>query len=277
VVPIGRHPVAAVKSAKEWIALEPQQPRGVRAWVPLFSALVLGIAVVAGTLITTQSLNYIKTFNTSLLTVTGQAQMNVTSDQVKWTANYFVNTAPDALQTGYAQMATDQAAVQSFLQGQGIATSEITIAPVTMSQIYVDCAQNPAACGKFNIAGYRLEQTVTVQSSDVQGITRVAQNVTPLIGQGVSFSTQSMEYYYTKLADIRAKLLAQATGEAQQRAQQIAAATGRQVGQLVSVQTQPLQLTPVNSAQVSNSGQYDTTTIEKQLTAIVQAQFRLPQ
>ena len=250
--------------------------RSVRPWIPLLAALVLGIALVAGTLITTQSLNYIKTFNTSLLTVAGQAQVEVTSDQVKWTGDFFVNAAPDGLQPAYAQMAKDQAAVAGFLASQGVPAASITISPVALTQIYVDCAQNPAAC-KLGVGGYKLQQTVTVQSADVQGITKVAQNVTPLVNQGVSFSTQSLEYYYTKLDTLRAKLLAQATAEAQQRAQQIATATGRQVGQLVSVQTQPLQLTPLNSAQVSNNGQYDTTTIQKQLTAIVQAQFRLPQ
>jgi hypothetical protein len=251
--------------------------RGIGPWVQLLAAVVLGAAVVIGTVVTANAVDYIKTFNTSLLTVTGQAQMLVTSDQVKWTGDFFVNAQPEALQAGYTQMSKDQAAVQAFLQSRGVAAADITISPVTMSQIYVDCAQNPSACGKFNIAGYHLDQAVTVRSGDVQGVTRIAQDVTPLVSEGVAFSTQSMEYYYTKLDTLRGKLTAEATAEAQSRAQQIAAATGRKVGQLVSVQTQPLQLTPVNSSQVSNNGQYDTTTIQKQLTAIVQAQFRLPQ
>ncbi len=251
--------------------------RGIGPWIQLLAAVVIGAAVVAGTVITANAVDYIKTFNTSLLTVTGQAQVEVTSDEGKWTGQYFVNAQADGLQAGYAQMATAQADVQAFLRGRGVPTSAVTISPVTMSQIYVDCAQNPSACGKFGIAGYRLTQTVTVQSGDVQGITKVAQDVSPLVNEGVAFSTDSLEYYYTKLDTLRGKLTAEATSEAQSRAQQIAAATGRQVGQLVSVQTQPLQLTPVNSSQVSNNGQYDTTTISKQLTAIVQAQFRLPQ
>jgi hypothetical protein len=253
-----------------------EQQSGLRPWIPLFSALILGIALVVATIITTQSIDYIKTFNTSLLSVTGEAQMNVTSNDVKWTGQFFVNAQPDGLQAGYAQMAKDEADVAAFLKAQGIPDADVTLSPVQMNQIFANCAQNPAAC-KFNIGGYRLSQTVTVESADVQGITKVAQNTKPLIDQGVAFSTQSLEYYYTKLATLRAKLIAQATSEAQQRAKQIAAATGRQIGQLVSVQEEPLQLTAVNSPSVSNGGQYSTSTIQKQLTAIVQAQFRLPQ
>jgi len=245
-------------------------------WVLLLSAVVLGAALVIGTLITTQSIDYIKTFNTSLLNVTGEAQMNVTSDDVKWTSQFFVNAQPTGLQPAYAEMTKDEAAVTAFLKAQNIPDGDVTIAPVQMNQIFANCAQDPAAC-KFNIGGYRLSQTVTVESSDVQGITKVAQHTQPLIDDGVQFSTQSLDYYYTKLDTLRAKLLAQATSEAQQRAKEIAAATGRQIGQLVSVQEEPLQLTPVNSPNVSNGGQYDTSTIQKQLTAIVQAAFRLPQ
>ncbi len=254
-----------------------ESPRDNRPWFQLLSALVLGIALIVGTIITTQSIDYIKTFNTSLLNVTGEAQMNVTSDQVKWTGSFFVNAQPTQLQPAYAQMSKDAAAVRAFLAGKGVPAADVTISPVNMNQIFANCAQQPGICGKFDIAGYRLNQTVAVQSNDVQGITKIAGDTTPLIDQGVAFSTQNLAYYYTKLASLRAKLIAQATGEAQRRAQQIAAATGRQIGQLVSVQEEPLQLTPVNSPNVSNGGRYDTSTIQKQLTAIVQASFRLPQ
>ncbi len=254
-----------------------ETPRDMRPWLQVLSALVLGIALVVTAIITTQSIDYIKTFNTSLLNVTGEAQMDVTSNQVKWTGNFFVNAQPTQLQPAYAQMKKDAAAVNSFLTGKGVPAADITISPVSMNQIFANCAQQPGICGKFNIAGYRLSQMVTVQSSNVQGITKIASDTTPLIDQGVSFSTQNLAYYYTKLASLRAKMIAEATSEAQARAKQIAAATGRQIGQLVSVREEPLQLTSLNSPSVSNGGQYSTSTIQKQLTAIVQAQFRLPQ
>jgi hypothetical protein len=255
--------------------VEPGAPT--RGWLQVVPALVVGVAVVVATSIAMAGVRYVKTFNTSLLRVSGEAQQVVTSDEVKWTAGFFVNAQASALQGAYARMDADKAAVLRFLEGNGVKASEITVSPVNMMQNFVDCKVNPKACGPFGPTTYRLDQTVSVDSGDVQKITALAQDTGRLVGQGVLFSTRSLQYFYTKLPDLREKLLAQATKEAQARAEKIAAATGDRVGQLVSVTTEPLQLTPVNSVQVSNSGIYDTTTIRKKLTAIVQATFRLPQ
>lgn len=100
-------------------------------------------------------------------------------------------------------------------------------------------------------------------------LTALAQNITPLINEGVLFSNQSLQYFFDKLANLRSKLLAQTTKDALKRATAIVASTGGRVGPVVSVTSEPFQITPVESTEVSNSGSYDTTTIVKKLTAIV--------
>lgn len=245
------------------------------SWSLVVSALLLGLSVVIGTVVVTRTIEYVKTFNTSLLTATGSAEQLVTSDTVKWTGDFFVNTDAASLQAGYSEMENAKAAVLEFLKNNDLPDDAITVAPVVMNQNYVDCKVNPEACAKG--PSYRLSQTVIVESNDVRKVTAVAGDLGPLIRQGVMFTTQSLEYFYSKLPEIRAQLLAAATKDAQQRAEQIAKSTGGTVGQLVSLTTQPLQLTPVNSNRTSNSGTYDTSTIDKKLTAIVQASFRLPQ
>ncbi|HYF94982.1 MAG TPA: SIMPL domain-containing protein [Symbiobacteriaceae bacterium] len=248
---------------------------GKHSWSLVTAALLLGLSIVIGTVIVTRTIQYVKTFNTSLLTATGSAEQLVTADVVKWTGSFFVDTSGASLQTGYAKMEKSKAAVCDFLTQNGVPDGAVTIAPMVMNQNYVDCKINPQACA--NGPSYRLIQTVIVESNDVPKITSVAGDLGSLIRQDVTFSTHSLEYFYSKLPELRAQLLAAATKDAQQRAEQIALSTGGSVGQLVSLTTQPLQLTPVNSDQSSNSGTYDTSTIEKKLTAIVQASFRLPQ
>lgn len=248
-----------------------------RGWTQVIAALVLGLALVVATIIGMNAVRYVKTFNTSLLKVNGEAQMDVTSDEVTWTGSYFVNAQNSALKQAYAQMSTDRSAVQAFLKRNGVKAADITVQPVKIQQNFVNCKINPKACGLYGATTSKLVQVVRVSSANVQKITGLAQDTTPLIQQGVVFSTQSLQYFYTKLPQVRAKLLAEATKEAQQRAGRIAKATGTRIGQLVSVNTEPLQLTPLHSNRVSNGGAYDTTTIQKKLTAIVQATFRLPQ
>ena len=245
-------------------------------WFPVLAALVLGLSLIAGTLITTRTIEYVKTFNTALLTSTGTAEQVVTSDQVKWTGNFSVNADQAAMKDAYTQMDLARVTVLAFLRQNGVPEAEITFTPVAMRQNYADCKANPDACGKYGPTTYVLSQTVRVESADVPKVTALSQDAGALIRQGVFFSTAQVEYFYSKLPELRAKLLAEATKDAQQRAEQIAASTGGRIGQLVSLTTQPLQLTPVNSNSVSDAGQYDTSTIEKKLTAIVRASFRLP-
>lgn len=264
--------------------LEAPRSSGPGLW-QLLSACVLGLAIVIGTVITTRTIDYVKTFNTSLLTVTGTAKKIVTSDEVKWTGSYFVDTQLSALAPAYTQMDKDKAAVLAYLEGHGVPAAAITIAPVAMQQNFVNCQFSPKACGPSGPTSYRLEQTVRVQSPHVHRITSLAEDTSALVRSGVDFTTgaqngpasQGLEYYYDKLASLRTQLLAAATRDAQKRAQQITASAGGRVGQLVSLSVEPFQLTPVDSTQISNSGAYSTSTISKKLTAIVRATFRLPQ
>lgn len=245
-------------------------------WTSLAASLILGLSIVAGTIITTGTIDYVKTFNTSLLTVTGTAKKVVTSDSVKWDSSFLVNTTSSALQTGYAQMGKDKSLVQSFLTGHGVPLADITFSPVSMQQNYVNCQFNPKACNQFGSTSYQLTENVRVESSHVHAITALAQATNPLIQSGVVFSTQDIKYYYSKLSGLRTSLLSAATKDAQLRAESITRSVGSQVGQLVSVTTEPFQVTPVDSTQVSGGGLYDTTTITKKVTAIVEATFRLP-
>ena len=96
-----------------------------------------------------------------------------------------------------------------------------------------------------------------------------------LIDQGVVFSSQRLQYFYTRLASLRVQLLAAATKDAQARARKIAGSTGARLGQLMTASSGVIQVTPLNSTQISNQGSYDTSTIQKQVTAVVRASFAL--
>lgn len=255
-----------------------------RGWIPVVVALIAGASVIIGTLIVARTIEYVKTFNNSLLTVTGSTQQLITSDEVRWTGNFTVQTPATDLKGGYASIEKDRALVESFLRHQGVDASEVTISPVMMEPIYNNCglAQKlgvaPGQAGCVNqIVSYRLVQNVDVESSHVHKITALAQDAGILINQGVVFSTQSLKYYYTHLAGLRVKLLAAATQDAQQRAQRIASSTGLKVGHLVSVNTGVIQITRPNSTQVSGLGVYDTSTIQKEITAVVRASFTVEQ
>lgn len=261
-----------------------QAPTGVewRSWSLVMAALILGASIIASTVVVANTINYVKTLDSSLLTVTGSAEEFVTSDQVKWPSSFSVETPVNDLRAGYATMAHDRQLVLSYFTSHGVAAKDVTIFPVMMIPEYNSCFPATKA-GMLSggqgcvseIVRYRLTQDVQVNSSNVEGVTKLAEDSSALIDEGVVFSSQRLEYFYSKLPALRVQLLGAAIKDAQHRAQQIAGSTGAHVGRLITASSGVIQVTPVNSTEVSSLGTYNTTTIKKQVTAVVRASFVL--
>ncbi len=203
------------------------------------------------------------------LSVTGSATREVTSDSVKWDSQISRNVKVSTLKAGYAQMATDIIAVSAFLKDKGITQDQITISPVFMDQNYNSNQQSGAE------QDYTLRQTIEVNSQDVQKITDIAKSTKSLIDQGVVFSTQSLQYFYSKLPDTRVELLSDAVKDAQARAGKLAESSGKKVGSLKAATIGVVQVLPVNSVDVSDYGTYDTSQIQKEVMVTVRASFTL--
>ena len=227
----------------------------------------IGIAVIIGTMIGSVAFYKVKSLDNTL-SVTGSAKEKVTADTVKWTASFSRIVSVLDIKSGYAQMANDQAVVEKFLKDAKIDAKAVTISPVTMSEIYNNNNDNTPK-------QYTLSQTVQVQSDDVQGITTLAKNISPIIDKGVIFSNQSPEYYYSKLPEARVNLLSDAIKDAQNRASKIASSTGKKVGSLKSASMGVVQVLQENSNDTADYGTYDTSTIDKEVMVVVKAEFVL--
>lgn len=225
-------------------------------------SLILSAAIIGFVLYTTRSMD-------DSLQVTGSAKKTIVSDVVKWNSEFSRNVGIDGLKAGYIQMSSDLDKVKYFLKDNGIEEKNINTSPVYLNQQY-DYSK-----GGSSITGYTLRQSIQIQSTDVQKITDLAKNTQKLIEDGVIFSTQSLEYYYTKLPETRVELLADAVKDAQNRAGKIAGSSGQKVGSLKSASVGVVQMLPVNSVEISDYGAYDTSSIEKEVMITVRAVFRL--
>lgn len=206
----------------------------------------------------------------NVLTVTGSAKKAVVSDEAKWVTSISRIVKVSNLKIGYEQMDKDLGIVKDFLKNQNVVEAEIFISPVSMEQNY-DYRPNDSSLEKE----YYLRQTITINSKDVSKITDLSKNFQAIIGKGVVFSTQSLEYYYSKLPDERVALLAQALGDAKARAEALAGATDRKVGSLKSASSGVVQVLAPNSVDVADYGTYDTSKIDKEIMITVKASFTL--
>jgi hypothetical protein len=228
---------------------------------------VLALGLIVSAFIGSYTFYAIRSLENTLV-VTGSAKTTVKADSVKWSSSFTRTVTEGSLQSGYAQMARDSKIVNDFLKGQGIASSSITLTPIFVDQNY---NYNPN--GQSGPREYTLRQTVTVSSNDIAKIATLANNSQGVINQGVIFSPGAPEYYYSKLAELRVSLLEDAVKDAKARAEKLASSSGRSVGVLKSAASGVVQVLPPNSVEVSDYGQYDTSTIDKDVMITVKATF----
>ena len=228
--------------------------------------LILGLSLVISA--TIGSLTFYKLRSMDYISTTGSAKKAVVSDKVKWATSITRSIRQSTIKDGYTKLDADLKEVQGFLATNGIPTEAIDVSPVFMNEVY---EQNPSTDKKYNLV-----QNITIKSADVQKISDLSKNTSSLVTEkGVLFSTSSLEYYYSKLPEVRVELLANAVGDAKARAEQLAKAGGKSIGPLQSASSGVVQVMAPNSVEVSDYGMYDTSSINKEIMVTVKASFEI--
>jgi len=234
-------------------------------WVPT----IAGISLIIASTIWAMAFYKSKTLD-DYLSVTGSASTQIVSDNAKFSGDFSRIVKISALKSGYDQMAKDLVLVKSFLKAQGIDEKGVTISTVSMMENY-NYNNNSVQTEKE----YTLRQQVEISMNDANKITSLAQSTQALINKGVIFNTNPVEYYYTKLPELRVSLLSDAVKDAKARAEKLAESSGKSVGGLKSAASGVVQVLPANSLEVSDYGTYDTTKINKTVMVTVKASFGL--
>lgn len=246
-----------------------------------FAAAIISAGIIVATAIGADSFLRAKQLS-NVLAVTGSAEKIVTADTVKWQSALSRGVDAAGLKTGSGQIKNDIEVVKQYFKDNGVQDGEIIINPVIVSPVcesqsgmFYDKFGNQS-CGGSRTIGYNLQQVISIESSRVAEVAQLSQAASDnLIGRGLVFTTQSLEYYYSKLADLRLELLTQATADAKNRAEKIAQSTGKKIDALQAASQGVFQITAKNSVEVSDYGVYDTASLEKKVTGVVRASFLL--
>lgn len=205
------------------------------------------------------------------ITVTGSARRPIVSDTVVWRAS-ITSTQPTPPEAS-KELAAWVGRVRSFLRDAGATDDEVRVNPVVTETIPQLAPDGRGDTGR--VAGYRLSRTFEVRSSRVTEVTGIVQKSTTLLTEGIPLTAQPPQYLYAGLAEIRPDLQADASRDAKTRGQRLVAAAGGRLGRLQSVSAGVFQITAPNATDTSDEGVYDTFTIEKDVTAVVQLTFGL--
>jgi hypothetical protein len=201
------------------------------------------------------------------ITVTGSAKTSATADNVAWTLN--VALSSQLVADAVKKVGSDVDAVSAYLTKGGIPASALTLGAV--STYANEEWQNGNNTGR--ILSYRASRDITVRTTDVQLVYKLSQGIGSLLQSGVNVNNYGPQYYISTLPDLRPQLLEEAMLDAKTRAVAITKAVGGSVGAVQSVKSGVFQVTTPDSTMVSDSGAYDTSTIEKTVTSTVSVTF----
>lgn len=202
------------------------------------------------------------------ITVTGSAKISATADNAVWVLN--VSLSSPAVSTAVKKVDSDAAALSDYLVKAGIPTDALTLGAVSTyaNEEYV----NGNATGR--ILSYRANREVTVRSKDVELISKLSQGIGTLLATGINVNNYGPAYYISNLPELRPQLMAEAMKDAKVRAEALTKAVGGEIGSLVNVKAGPIQITTPDSTMTADYGAYDTSTIEKTVTATVSVTFK---
>ena len=214
------------------------------------------------------------------ISVTGTAEKMVESDAGKWTFTISKQAVPENYTYVSKQLGDARGLAMKYLTSHGVTEKSITVQPLTstvvcqsQNQVMYDGFGRQQCSGSF---AYSIVQTIIVESDDVKMIKDLSLNaVNALANNGVQIQTTSVDFFYTKLASIRAEMLEEASRNAKERAVAIAKSTGSRIGGVKDASQGVFQVTQRNSTDVSDYGSYDTSTIDKKVTAVVRASFEV--
>lgn len=248
----------------ERINMPPQRRNGKFLALGFLFPVILGASLIGSAYIVANTFLGIKKLD-NVMSVSGSAKQRVTSDSARWTGNYSRLVTKDQIKDGYAQMKKDEDVVRAFLNAQGFPDAEIS--PITMGEWIRN--------DNSGMRDYNLSQFIEVRGNDVLKIKALAKSSESLASNGVLFSSGQVEYFYSKLPELRVSLLPAALKDARDRANAIAQNTGATVGNIKTVSMGVVQVLSADSVDVSDYGSYDTSKIEKDVMITVKAVFQL--
>jgi hypothetical protein len=236
------------------------------------STLIIAITIVISVAILGGAYRF-RTKKINKISVTGMAEHHFTSDLVVWNAQ-FSRKSMD-LKSAYHALKEDEKIIREYFKNKGLKEDEVIFSSVnTYEDIKYSYDDKGRQYSNFN--GYVLSQTIKIESQDLEKIDKISREITELLDKGVQLQSYEPQYYYTKLADLKINLLAEASKDGRLRAETIAKNSGSKLGKLLQSSMGIFQITgQYMDEDYSWGGVYNTSSKNKTASITVKMEFEL--
>lgn len=234
----------------------------------IISLAVLGSAVIIGGAYASRQKEK------QAISVTGLGESNFTSDLIVWKASFSKRSGD--LKEASSELKADRERIKQYLVSKGIASESIVFSAVDIQKEYSSSYDSYGNAQGSYFSGYRLEQSLRIESKEVNKIEQISREVTELINQGIELVSMAPDYYYTKLAALKLEMIQDATQDAKERAQKIAENAGSSLGNLKNASMGVIQITAKNSAEdYSWGGSFNTSSKDKTASITIRLEYEI--
>ena len=237
--------------------------------------LIIGLCIVISCISLAFGLAHFRSESAHVITATGSASVDFEADIIIW-RGYFSATAYTS-QDAYNIIKSEADQVKKYLLANNLTEDEVVFNSVDISQIYRDIYDDNGNYIGSEADGYRLTQSVTITSSNIDNVEKISRDISSLLDLGVEFTSESPEYYYSGLDDLKLDLIDKASINAKDRIDIIAKNSGARLGKLKNSSLGVFQITAKNSGTSSYSydGAFDTDSRYKTATITVRLEYDL--
>ena len=191
------------------------------------------------------------------VSVIGLGEESFDSDLIVWRASF--SRKSYELKDAYAQLNADVRKVKSYLKSRGITDDEMVFEAADISKDWSRIYDDEGNVIQTIFDGYSLRQSLKVSSKKVNIVEQTSRQVSELIDAGIELNSDAPEYCYTKLAQLKLKMIEAATKDAFERADKIAENGGGSLGKLKNADMGVFQITAENSSEDYEwGGSYNT-------------------
>ncbi len=235
------------------------------------SSIIVALAIIVTAFVFSNAFKNRNRANNTI-SVTGLGKKDFVSDLIVWSGSFIKKSTN--LKEAYSELDKDRESILKYLVGKGIKKENIIFSAVDINKEFDDVYGSNGERLKSVFTGYRLSQTVQIESSEVNKVEDISRQVSELINSGVEFYSNIPQYYYTKLAELKIEMIAEATKDANTRAKRIAENAGSGVGRLKNADMGVFQITAQNSAEeYSWGGSFNTSSKRKTATITVKLDY----
>jgi hypothetical protein len=202
------------------------------------------------------------------ISVTGLGSKSFVSDLIVWSGSFGKKSFE--LKDAYAQLDKDRENIRKYMISKGLKPENMIFSAVDIVKEFDESFDNRGNRISSTFTGYRLRQDVQIESYEVDKVENISREVSELINTGIEFYSNNPQYYYTKLAELKIEMIAEATKDANVRASKIAENAGARVGKLKNADMGVFQIVAQNSSEeYSWGGSFNTTSKRKTATITV--------